>query len=255
MDGLIILNKPVGLSSAKALYRVRALTGQRKSGHAGTLDPAAAGVLVLCLGRATRVVEQLMNQPKIYRAVARLDVTSDSFDSERPLRPVDVTHAPDTAAVGSAVRSFEGVIQQVPPLVSALKVGGRPAYRIERAGRTVELPPRPVAIYWVHVHSFDWPMLDFEVACGRGTYVRALIRDIGQALGVGGCLTSLVRTAIGPWRLENAWTLDALRSASADQYLIPLDAARRQLDSPLAVPPRPSATLAQPPPAGACAST
>ena len=131
MDGLIILNKPPGITSAKVLYRVRKVTGQRKSGHAGTLDPAAEGVLILCLGAATKLVEQLMDQPKLYRATARLDVTSDSFDSDRPLQPVQVDRVPEPAEVGAAMRQFEGEILQVPPAVSALKIGGRPAYKLD----------------------------------------------------------------------------------------------------------------------------
>jgi tRNA pseudouridine55 synthase len=237
MDGLIVLNKPAGLSSAKALYRVRKLTGERKSGHAGTLDPAAEGVLVLCLGAATKLVEQLMDQPKLYRAAARLDVTSDSFDSDRPLRPVQIGRVPEPADVAAAMRQFEGEILQAPPAISALKVGGRPAYKLERAGRAVELQPRRVRVYWTEVRRYAWPAVDFEVACGRGTYVRALIRDLGVALNTGGCLTHLTRRAVGPFRIEDAWTLPALEAGQPVQYLITLQTARELVQS-RNVPPR-----------------
>ena len=120
MDGIINLNKPVGITSAKALYRVRSLTRQRKSGHAGTLDPAASGVLVICLGKATKLVESIMDQPKVYRATARLDVTSESFDSDRPLIPVEVANVPTLETVQAACTSFEGTIEQVPPQISAI---------------------------------------------------------------------------------------------------------------------------------------
>ena len=244
MDGLVNLNKPVGITSAKALYRVRKITRVRKSGHAGTLDPAADGVLILCLGKATRLVEALMDQPKVYRAAARLDVTSESFDSDRPLVEVAVAAPPDEDALRAACRSFEGVIEQVPPAISAIKVGGRPAYKLNRAGQTVELKARPVQIYWLHVWRYDWPDLEFELACGRGTYVRALIRDLGAALDTGGCLTALTRTAVGPFCLEDARTFEYLQNArDPDEYLIPLEHARKLLAArPIPIPPRPEST-------------
>lgn len=232
MDGLIILNKPAGITSAKALYRVRKLTGVRKSGHAGTLDPAAEGVLILCLGAATKLVERLMDQPKLYRAVARLDVTSESFDSDRPLQPVQIERVPEAAEVASALGRFEGEILQVPPAVSALKIGGRPAYKLERAGQVVELAPRRVHVYSAQVLRYAWPELEFEVACGRGTYIRALIRDLGAALHTGGCLTHLTRRAVGPFRIEDAWTLAALEEAGDPaRYVIPLETARQLVRS------------------------
>jgi tRNA pseudouridine55 synthase len=241
MDGLINLNKPLGVTSAKALYRVRKITRVRKSGHAGALDPAAAGVLVICLGRATRLVEALMDQPKVYRASARLDVTSESFDSDRPLVEVPVAQVPDEAAVRAACQRFEGAVAQVPPTISAVKVGGRPAYKRARAGETVELRARRVQIYWLHLRRYAWPLLEFELACGRGTYVRALIRDLGAALGTGGCLTALTRIAVGPFRLPDARTFTDLEKASdPSEYVIPLERARDLLAArPVPVPPRP----------------
>lgn len=230
MDGIINLHKPVGITSAKALYRVRKITGVRKSGHAGTLDPAADGVLVLCLGRATKLVEALMDQPKLYRATARLDVTSESFDSDRPLVEVPVATVPDEDAVRAACRRFHGAVEQVPPAISAVKVGGKPAYKLNRAGHALTLSPRTVQIYWMHVHRYQWPTIDFELACGRGTYVRALIRDLGAVLGTGGCLTALTRTAVGPFRVADAHGFDELENAAGPQeYVVTLDQARRLL--------------------------
>lgn len=241
MDGLIILNKPPGISSAKALYRVRKITGVRKSGHAGALDPGAAGVLVVCLGRATKLVEKLMDQPKVYRATARLDVTSASFDADYPLEPVAVAAAPDEPTVRAALHAFEGVIEQLPPQISALKIGGRPAYELHRKGRAFELRPRPVTIYWLHLRRYAWPELEFDMACGRGTYVRALIRDLGQRLQTGGCLTALMRTRVGPFAVEDAYSLDELASLSdPTAALVPLEQAREQLAAPIAVPPQPT---------------
>ena len=168
MDGVIVLNKPTGITSAKALYRVRRTTRQRKSGHAGSLDPAADGVLLLCLGKATKLVERFMDQPKVYHAAGRLDVTSESFDADRPLIPVAVEQPPDVEAVRAAARRLEGVIEQVPPAVSAIKVGGRAAYKLERAGQAPVLAGRAVTVYWLHVTRFAWPYIEFSAACGRG---------------------------------------------------------------------------------------
>src|SRR5215510_3070569 len=129
MDGLLVLDKPAGISSAKALYRVRSILKQRKSGHAGTLDPAATGVLILCLGKSTKLVEELMGLPKTYAAAARLDVTSSSFDSDRELIPVPVARIPSANEVQAACAAQVGTILQTPPAVSAIKVGGRAAYK------------------------------------------------------------------------------------------------------------------------------
>jgi tRNA pseudouridine55 synthase len=236
MDGIIILNKPVGISSAQALYRVRAWTGVRHSGHAGTLDPQADGVLLLCLGKATGCVEALMDQPKVYRAAARLDATSSSYDSGRPLLELAGLSPPSPSRLHDALRSFEGTIQQAPPAVSAVKVGGVRAYKLERQGKVVALAPRAVRVYWIALEQYEWPRLVVTVACGRGTYVRALVRDVGEALGVGGCLTALTRLAIGPFRIEDAWDLEAIQRLAGDgsqraALCVPLERARELLAS------------------------
>lgn len=240
-DGIINLNKPLGITSAKAVYRVRKITQERKSGHAGTLDPEASGVLVVCLGKATKLVERLMDQPKVYRAVARLDLTSPSYDSEGDTTAVDVAEAPSTEAVARAIASFEGTIEQVPPAVSALKIKGIPAYKFARKNRPLDLDPRIVQIYWMHLHRYAFPEIEFEVCCGRGTYVRALIRDLGEALATGGCLTALTRTQVGPFKMSEGWTFEAMEaSASIDDYLIGLEECGRVLDpTAVEIPARP----------------
>jgi tRNA pseudouridine55 synthase len=241
MDGLINFHKPLGLTSTQALTRVRRITGQRKSGHAGSLDPAAEGVLLICLGRGTKLVERLMELPKVYRTTARLDLVSPGFDSEKPPTQVEIAQPPDLAAVASALVGFQGAIMQIPPALSAIKVGGRPAYRLSRAGRPPELAPRPVHIYWIRLLNYAWPSLDFELACGRGTYVRALIRDIGLRLGTGGCLTSLVRLAVGPFQLLDSWSLTRLEATSASgEYVTTLETAGVMLAEPIAVPQPPA---------------
>ena len=242
MDGIINLNKPTGITSAKALYRVRSITGERKSGHAGTLDPAATGVLVLCLGKATKLVESIMDQPKVYRATARLDVTSESFDCDRPLRPVAVVSIPTRDAVRAKCEAFEGTIEQTPPQISAVKVGGVPAYKRRAAEGPLVLAARSVTIYWLHIHAYVWPTIEFEMCCGRGTYVRSLIRDLGERLGTGGCLTALTRTRVGPFTVENAWSIEALgNAAEAGEYLMALEPARKALArDAVTIPPRPA---------------
>ncbi len=242
MDGLVNLYKPLGLTSARALERARSLLGPYRSGHAGSLDPLADGVLLICIGRGTKLVERLMDQPKIYRAEARLDVTSDSYDGEHPARPVAVEHIPDLAAVRAALAGLEGEIPQVPPASSAVKVGGKPAYKLFRAGRDPVLAARPVRIYWLHLHRFEWPVIELEIACGRGTYIRALIRDLGTALGAGGCLTRLSRLAVGPFKLAESWTFERLAvPGAARSACVPPERALKLLAGPAAVPPRPAA--------------
>ena len=233
MDGLINFNKPTAITSAKALYRVRTITGERKSGHAGTLDPAATGVLLLCLGKATKLVERLMDQPKVYRATARLDVTSESFDGDRPLRPVPVTDPPTRDRLLAALATFEGVIEQAPPSISAVKIGGVPAYKLAARADFAPLKPRPVRVDWIRLLGYDWPTIDFEMCCGRGTYVRAIIRDLGVALGTGGCLTSLARLRVGPFILDDAWTFDRLEKSPPADYLIPMERFMGLLDAGL----------------------
>lgn len=239
LDGLLNLDKPVGLTSARALDRVRALTGQRKSGHAGTLDPGASGVLLICLGRATRLVERLMDLPKVYRTTARLDVTSDSLDADSELLPVDVSAVPDPASVARALTDWTGLIRQTPPRISAVKIGGVPAYKRARRGEQVELQPRSVRVYWIRLHAYAWPVLDVEVCCGRGTYIRSLVRDIGRTLGTGGCLTALARTRVGPFAQTEAWSLEALGGITDIQkVVVDLEAAKALLDQPsVAFPP------------------
>lgn len=222
MDGVINFDKPVGITSAKALYRVRALTGFRKSGHAGTLDPGAEGVLLICCGRATKLVEQLMGLRKVYRATGRLDVTSASLDSDSPHEAVPCARVPVAEEVAAALAGFAGVIDQIPPAISAIKISGRPAYKLARRGEAPELRARAVTIHWLRLHQYEWPMIDFEMSCGRGTYVRALIRDLGARLGVGGCLTSLARTRIGPFARAAGATFDDLEREGGTR-LIPIE--------------------------------
>ncbi len=242
IDGVINLSKPVGISSAKAIYRVRSITGVRKSGHAGTLDPLAGGVLLICQGKATKLVEQIMDLPKVYRTVARLDVTSESFDSEHPMVEVPVASPPSLEQVRATLSGFEGQIEQTPPRFSAVKLGGIPAYKTVGMSNAPAMRSKTVTVYWTHVHSYDWPVLDFEMCCGRGTYVRALIRDLGKRLQAGGCLTSLTRTAVGPFGIDDGWTFETIERCDPNAtYLTPLERAREMVSRrPVDIPDRPA---------------
>ena len=230
LDGIVILDKPTGITSAKAVYRVRAITGVRKSGHAGTLDPGATGVLLVCQGKATRLVEAVMDLPKVYRAHARLDVTSESFDADRPMSEVPVTSPPSLDGLHAACALFEGVIAQVPPHISAIKLGGIPSYRRRAEDAHQMLTARPVRIHWLVVRAYEWPTVEFDMACGRGTYVRALIRDLGQRLGTGGCLTALRRLAVGPFHEREAVGFEELASDPA-AHVIELERARTMIEA------------------------
>lgn len=164
-----------------------------------------------------------MDLPKVYRATARLDLVSKGFDSEKVTEPARVERVPSENEVRQTLAALEGWIDQVPPSFSAVKISGVPAYKLARRGRVPDLSPRRVRVYWIHLWRYAWPELDFEVACGRGTYVRALIRDLGTRLGTGGCLTGLIRRAVGPFQVSESWTLERLSAAEPAEYLIPLD--------------------------------
>ncbi len=235
LDGIINLYKPLGITSARAVHRVRGIVGFKKSGHAGSLDPAAEGVLIVCQGRATKLVERVMDLPKTYVATARLDLTSESFDSEGETEEVSVGRVPTCGEVEEVFAGFVGEVWQVPPRRSAVKLGGVPAYKTVNMENPPVIRPRQVRIDGITVERFDWPVVVFSMRCGRGTYVRSVIRDVGEKLGTGGCLTGLKRTAVGPFLAEEAWTLDAVRDAVAKEklYLIPLDEARGILSEAL----------------------
>ena len=208
ISGLINLYKPAGISSAKYAYRLRPVLGTRKVGHAGALDPFADGVLVVCAGKATKLVERLMGLEKLYQTQLRLGVTNATLDPERPFEPVPGSADPGPERVRQVVAGFEGLIQQVPPIYSAVKVAGRPAYRRARLGENVELTAKSVRVYHIEVVSYAYPLLELMVRCGRGTYIRALARDIGSALGTGACCQTLRRLAVGPFRIEQSVRLD-----------------------------------------------
>lgn len=212
MLGFLNINKPVGPSSHAIVNHVRRQAGRGiKVGHAGTLDPFAQGVLVVCLGAACRLAEYVQAQYKEYRTEIILGAASDTDDVRGVITPTPGASAPSDAAIAAAVRAQIGTIQQVPPDHSAVHVEGQRAYHLARAGQAVSLTARPVDILDVRVLEYRYPILDIEVACGSGTYIRSIARDIGRALGIGGYCAKLVRTRIGPFRIEQAGDPDSIR--------------------------------------------
>jgi len=210
MDGILNVNKPPGCTSFSVVGLVRRLSGERRVGHAGTLDPAASGVLPVCLGRATRVTEFLMDKPKTYRAQIELGVATDTGDAEgQVLRRSDPSCVTREMVLG-VLEAFKGEIQQVPPMFSALKHGGRPLYELARAGVTIERPARLVRVYRIDLLDWAPPLLTIEVVCGRGTYIRSLAMDLGEKLGCGAHLRSLVRTCVGPFDISDSVSLPDL---------------------------------------------
>lgn len=230
-EGILNLNKLPGPTSHDVVDSVRKLTGIRRVGHAGTLDPLAAGVLLVCVGRATRVAEYLMAGQKTYRARVRLGISTDTYDAEGEITaeaPVEV----DSARFEAALARFRGRISQVPPVYSAIKHGGTPLHRLARRGVAVEQLPlraREIEISRLELAAWDPPDCTFEVVCSPGTYVRALAHDLGQVLGCGAHLSGLTRLASGRFRLEEAVTLEAFAQAAAEgrwaELLHPIDAA------------------------------
>ncbi|MCZ7649079.1 MAG: tRNA pseudouridine(55) synthase TruB [Planctomycetota bacterium] len=220
LHGLLVVDKPLGKTSMDVVRIVRRAAGGHKTGHAGTLDPLATGVLVVCLGQATKAVEGLMGLTKIYETVVDLSAFTATDDAEGPREEVAVARPPARAELDAVLPEFIGTIEQRPPQYSALKVDGRPAYRYARKGEAVELAARPVRIDSLEVLEFAWPRLALRVTCGRGTYIRSLARQLGERLGTGGHLASLRRTAIGPYTLERAVTLDALPMPLLQEQLL-----------------------------------
>ncbi len=220
LDGILVVSKPAGPTSHDVVGLVRRLAATKRVGHGGTLDPFASGVLPIFLGHATRVVEYHLGDRKGYRATVCLGASSTTDDLEGELTPA-AGRAPDRAALEAALPGVTGTISQRPPAFSAIKVAGRRAYALARAGETVLLPTREVTIHSIDLVSWDdtdpdRPIAIIDVACSAGTYIRALARDLGESLGSAAYLGSLTRTASGPFTLDGAANLEDIRSLAAD---------------------------------------
>lgn len=228
-DGLLVVDKPAGMTSHDVVDEVRAVLGQRRVGHAGTLDPLATGLLLVCVGRATRLVRFLQEAMKTYSGSFVLGITTDTLDAdgrETARHPCPAT----PADIREAMSGFTGTIEQTPPMASAVKVGGRKLYELARKGVTVPRKARSVQVDGfvpLSTREADFPQVDFQVTCSSGTYVRALAADVGAKLGCGAHLTSLRRVRSGSYSLDDAHPLDELRGLSAgevESLVIPMEA-------------------------------
>lgn len=201
---VLLINKPLRWTSFDAVKKLRYKLKIKKIGHAGTLDPLATGLLIICTGKMTKKINDFMGMEKEYTGSLVIGQTTPSCDLETPVSdPVDISHI-SHAAIQEAVQQFTGIIQQSPPLHSAIKVNGKRAYELARAGEVAELKKREVEIKTFDIVNIDLPRIDFRVVCSKGTYIRSLARDVGEALGVGAYLSALCRTRIGPYTLAEA---------------------------------------------------
>jgi len=227
MDGILNIDKPWGKTSFSLVAMVKRLTGERRVGHAGTLDPAATGVLPICLGRGTRVIEFLVEATKAYRAEIELGVATDTYDASGRITQKGDPSGISQDQVELGLASFRGLIRQTPPMYSAVKYQGKPLYELARAGIMVERRSRLAQIY--HLELVDWqpPVATIEVVCGKGTYIRSLAYDLGQALGCGAYLKSLIRLRCGLFDIRDAVSVpqleDAFRYGYWQQFIYPID--------------------------------
>lgn len=231
VDGVLLLDKPLGMTSNDALQKARRLFSAAKGGHTGTLDPLATGLLPLCFGEATKFSADLLDADKTYEAVLKLGVTTDSGDAEGQVTSIATVDV-NKAQIAEVLPQFVGDIQQIPPMHSALKRNGRPLYELARKGIEVEREPRAVTIFAIDCLDFSGDSLTLRVACSKGTYIRVLAADIGKALGCGAHLAALRRTVVGDIRLEKTVTLaelETLDEGARMERLLPVDALLQSL--------------------------
>ncbi|MEM1422581.1 MAG: tRNA pseudouridine(55) synthase TruB [Planctomycetota bacterium] len=234
LNGLLVVDKPLRATSAGVCALVRKRTNGAKVGHAGTLDPLATGVLLVCLGRATKLVERLMTGAKRYTALVDLAHTSVTDDLESTPVPANVADPPDRAHIERIIAErFTGTIDQIPPAHSAVHVDGARAYELARKGLAPEIPTKRVTVHDARVVRYDYPELELDLRTGRGFYVRSLARDLGHALGTGGMLAALRRTAVGPFTAGDAQTPNDLGDSITADHIVPIDELERRLASVL----------------------
>ncbi len=229
VDGILLLDKPLGRSSNSALQKVRYLFNAKKAGHTGSLDPLATGVLPICFGQASKVTSFLLDSDKRYRCTAQLGVTTTTGDKEgEELNKIKVTHF-DQDDIEKVLANFRGEIEQIPPMHSALKHNGQPLYKLARQGIEIERKVRHVTIHQLTLIEFTKDSITLDVHCSKGTYIRTLAQDIGDALGFGAHLSMLRRTEVSPFDCSKLYTIDEIESLEKDnklsQILLPIDSA------------------------------
>lgn len=226
VNGVLILDKPAGMTSNRALQITKRIFDAQKAGHTGALDPLATGVLPICFGEATKFSQYLLDADKTYQVKARFGVTTTTLDSEGEQVAITDASQLTQAEIESKLSLFRGVIQQIPPMYSALKVDGKALYTLAREGKEIDRKPRDVNIHHLELKSFvaeEATEAEFEVACSKGTYIRSLIADLGQELGVGAHVVGLRRTQAGPYSLPQAITLEELESERGEDLADKLD--------------------------------
>lgn len=209
--GFLLVDKPRDWTSHDVVAKLRGITGIRKIGHAGTLDPMATGLLVVGIGRATKQLAGITGQTKAYEGEITLGAVSDTDDAEGVITPRQLVHEPELADVVRALESFQGILQQLPPAYAAIKHKGRKLYELARTGRDVPREPRSVVVHELILDTYSWPRVQFHCVVSKGTYIRALARDIGEQLECGGYLSALRRTAIGAFDVSDAVSIDDLQ--------------------------------------------
>jgi len=220
MNIIINLNKPSGITSRQVVTKVQRMFGARKAGHAGTLDPLATGVLIICLNEATKVTRFLMDMDKQYKARIKLGERTDTYDAEgRVIESRDISHLTESELF-DAVRTFKGLIRQKPPMYSAVKIGGKTLYKLARKGIEIDRPDRAVHIHDIKITSVDMPYFDVTISCSKGTYIRSLCDDIGMKLGTGAHMARLERTAVGEFPIEKSFSFDELAADEKQFYTI-----------------------------------
>ena len=231
MNGILLVDKPADWTSSDVVAKLRGLLHERRIGHSGTLDPMATGLLVVFVGRATRAVEYAESQEKRYLASLRLGISTDTQDITGS-RLSGTLREISESELEKSLNLFRGDIQQIPPMYSAIKVGGKKLYEIARRGGEVERKPRPVHIRELKLLGRDGEDWLLDVTCSKGTYIRTLCHDIGETLGCGGCMSALRRIRAGAFSIENAFTLDTIREAAdqgeAERLLLPVDSLFRE---------------------------
>jgi len=227
VDGILNIDKPQGITSYRVVAAVKRLSGERRVGHAGTLDPMATGVLPVCLGQATRLVEFLAEASKTYLADIELGLTTDTYDASGRVVQRGEPAGIRREQIEAVLASFRGTIRQMPPMYSAIRHQGKKLYELARAGITVARKSRPATIHSLDIVDFQPPLMTIEVECGKGTYIRSLAHDLGQSLGCGAVLKSLVRRRYGPFDIREAVSIPSLEAASRsgrwEHFLHPMD--------------------------------
>ena len=228
INGIVNIYKEKGYTSHDVVAVLRKVVGQKKIGHTGTLDPDATGVLPVCLGKATKLCDLLTDKNKTYEAVLLLGKTTDTQDITGEVLEEKSTEALTEEKVREAIEGFIGDYEQIPPMYSALKVNGKKLYELAREGKVIERKARPVKILDIQILEIDLPKVRMEVSCSKGTYIRTLCHDIGEKLGCGGCMESLIRTRVSTFRIEDAKTLDEIETLKQEgklaELLVPIDA-------------------------------